>query len=71
MVRAISRKPMPEAYAVRISAQVDFVIVRLTRNEHDPKLPDSKSLPCTTRLIVTEYTQDALALCAAHFLIAP
>ncbi len=33
MFRAISRKPMPDAQAVRISAQVVFVIVRLTPKE--------------------------------------
>jgi len=33
MFRAISRKPMPDAYAVRISAQVAFVIIRLTPEE--------------------------------------
>jgi hypothetical protein len=33
MLRAISRKPMPDAWAVRISAQVVFVIVRLTPKE--------------------------------------
>jgi hypothetical protein len=43
MLRAISRKPMPDAQAVRISAQVAFVIVRLTPEETlTQKLWDSK-----------------------------
>jgi len=33
MFLAISRKPMPDAWAVRISAQVAFEIVRLTLEE--------------------------------------
>jgi hypothetical protein len=43
MLRAISRKPTSEAYAVRISAQVDVLIVRLTLEETlTQKLLDSK-----------------------------
>jgi hypothetical protein len=38
MFRAISRKAMPEGYAVRISAQTDFGIVRLTKRKDNSKL---------------------------------
>jgi len=40
--RAISRNPMPEAQAVRISAQADFAMVRLTPKKDNEKLRDSK-----------------------------
>jgi hypothetical protein len=42
MFRAISRKPIPDAYAVWISAQVDFGIVRFTKRKDNSKLSASK-----------------------------